>query len=132
MQTRYTISTAAAKKLQAIAKHHNSNPAQTIEGLINSYHNSIKAEPMQDDIAQLLSLLTPEPQTVASLSKRLRMRKAELERLIAAHQEKLIENGLHLHTATASETEKAIKLPSPLNPTEHTYYSKLSRNLFSL
>jgi biotin operon repressor len=133
VQQQYKIGVAAARKLQELAKHYgNEEPGQLLEGLVNSHYSSIKAAPVQDDVAQLLSLLTPEPQSVASLAKRLRMTKSELERLITTHQKTLVERGIHLHTATASETEKAIQLPSPLNPQEQTYYSKLSKNLFSV
>jgi biotin operon repressor len=127
----YKISVAAARKLQELARKYGNDPAQLLEGLVNSHYSTLQAEPIQDDIAQLLSLLTPEPQSVASLAKRLRMTKSQLENLIAGHQENLIENGARIHTATASEVQKAIKLPSRTNPTELSYYSKLSRNLFS-
>jgi hypothetical protein len=128
----YKISVAAARKLQELARKYGNDPAQLLEGLVNSHYNTLQAEPIQDDIAQLLRLLTPEPQSVASLAKRLRMTKSQLENLIAGHQEKLIENSVHIHTATASEVQKAIKLPSRTNPTQHTYYSKLSKKLFSI
>jgi hypothetical protein len=91
-----------------------------------------EAHLMQDDAAHLLHLLTPEPQTVETLCKRLRMKKADLEQLIIMHKDELVHCGLHVHVATRSEIAKAIKLPGVLNPDELTYYSKLSRNLFGL
>jgi hypothetical protein len=91
-----------------------------------------EVHPMQDDAVHLLHLLTPEPQTVETLCKRLRMKKADLEQLIIMHKDELVHRGLHVHVATRSEIAKAIKLPGVLNPDELTYYSKLSRNLFGL
>jgi hypothetical protein len=136
-QTTYKISVEAARRLQAIAKHHNSDAAQTIEGLINQYYAgtiapTLEKNRLSDEANQLLAILTPEPQTVDSISKRLRMPKATLQTLIDQHQNELISQGLHLHVATHSEVARAIKLPSKINQNEHTYYSKISRNLFSL
>ncbi len=134
-QTTYKISVEAARRLQAITRHHNSDPAQTIEGLINRYYAETLAPALEntrlsDEATQLLAILTTKPQTVDSLSKRLRMPKATLEALITQHQDELTKQGLHLHVATASEVARAIKLPSNLNSAEHTYYNKLSRTLF--
>ncbi len=136
-QTTYKISVEAARRLQAIANHHSSDAAQTIEGLINQYYAQTLAPTLEknrlsDEANQLLAILKPEPQTVATLSKRLRIPKATLEALITQHQDELVQRGLHLHVATHSQVERAIKLPSKLNPNEHTYYSSLSRNLFSM
>ena len=135
-QTTYKINVEAAKRLQAIAKHHSSDAAQTIEGLINQYYAETLAPTLEnkwlsDEATQLLTILKPEPQTVDSLSKRLRLPKATLQALIIQNQDELVNQGLHLHVATHSQVERAIKLPSKLNPNEHTYYSSLSRNLFS-
>jgi predicted ArsR family transcriptional regulator len=134
-QTTYKISIEAAKQLQAIAKHHSSDTAQTIEGLINQYYAgtlapALKKNQLSDEANQLLAILTTKPQTVDSLSKRLRMTKTTLQDLITQHQDELISQGLHLHVATHSEVARAIKLPSKLNRSEHTYYNKLSRTLF--
>jgi hypothetical protein len=136
-QTTYKISVEAARRLQAIARHHDADPAQTIEGLINQYYAQVLAPALEknrlsDEANQLLAILTPEPQTVDRLSKRLRMPKTTLETLITRNHDELISQGLHLHVATHSEVARAIKLPSKLNRGEHTYYNKLSRNLFSL
>ena len=135
-QTTYKISVAAAKRLRDIAKHHDSDPEGIIEGLINSYYAEtikpvLEKKRFSDEAGQLLTILTPEAQTVATICKRLRMSKNALEELIAQHQEELTNHGVHLHTATRSEVAQGIKLPSRLNPTEHTYYNKISRNLFS-
>jgi hypothetical protein len=136
-QTTYKISVEAARRLQAIAKHHTSDPAETIEGLINNYYAgtiapALEKNRLSDEANQLLAILTPEPQTVDRLSKRLRMSKTTLETLITHNHDELISQGLHLHVATHSEVPRAIKLPSKFNRDEHTYYNKLSRNLFSL
>ncbi len=136
-QTTYKISVEAARRLQAIAKHHSSDPAQTIEGLINQYYAetlapTLEKNQLSDEASQLLAILTPEPQTVSTLAKRLRMPKSTLEALITQQQDQLISQGAHLHVATHSEVAHAIKLPSKLNRSEHTYYNKVSRNLFSL
>jgi predicted ArsR family transcriptional regulator len=136
-QTTYKISVEAARRLQAIAKHHSSHPAQTIEGLINQYYTetlapTLEKNQLSDEANQLLAILKPEPQTITSLSKRLRIPKTTLEALITQHQDELVERGVHLHVATHSQVERAIKLPSRLNSNDHTYYSSLSRNLFSL
>jgi predicted ArsR family transcriptional regulator len=136
-QTTYKISVEAAKRLQAIARHHTSDPAETIEGLINNYYAGtiaplLENKQLSDEANQLLALLTPEPQTVDRLSKRLRLTKPTLETLITQQQDQLTRQGLHLHVATHSQVKRAIKLPSKLNPNEHTYYSSLSRNLFSM
>ncbi len=135
-QTTYKISVDAARRLQAIARHHNSDPAQTIEGLINQYYAetlgpALEKNRLSDEANQLLAILKPEPQTVTTLSKRLRIPKVTLEALITQHQDELVQRGLHLHVATHSQVERAIKLPSRLNSNEHTYYSSLSRNLFT-
>jgi hypothetical protein len=130
-QKTYTISREAARKLKAIATHHNSDAAQTIEGLINNYYSSTLSPSVNSNVEQLMAALTPEPQTVEKVRKQLRMTKADLESLIIQNWGNLIERGVHIHTATASEIAKAIKLPSRTNPTEHSYYSKLSKNLFS-
>jgi predicted ArsR family transcriptional regulator len=134
-QTTYKISVEAARRLQAIAKHHDSDAGQTLEGLINRYYAETLAPALEntrlsDEATQLLAILTAKPQTIDSLSKRLRMPKATLEALITQHQDELTKQGLHLHVATASEVARAIKLPSKLNSAEHTYYNKLSRTLF--
>jgi predicted ArsR family transcriptional regulator len=134
-QTTYKISVEAARRLQAIARHHTSDTAQTIEGLINQYYAETLAPQLEnkrlsDEATQLLAILTTKPQTVDSLSKRLRMPKTTLQDLITQHQDELISQGLHLHVATRSEVARAIKLPSKLNSAEHTYYNKLSRTLF--
>ncbi len=136
-QTTYKISTEAAKRLQAIAKHHDADAGHTIEGLINKYYAETLAPALEknrlsDEANQLLAILAPEPQTVDRLSKRLRMPKTTLETLITHNHDELISQGLHLHVATHSEVARAIKLPSKLNRSEYTYYNKLSRNLFSL
>ncbi len=136
-QTTYKISVEAAKRLQAIAKHHSSDAAQTIEGLINQYYAETLAPALEknrlsDEANQLLNILTPEPQTVDTISKRLRIPKSKLQTLIAQYQNDLQAQGLHLHVATHSEVAQAIKLSSQLNNQDHTYYNKLSRNLFTL
>ena len=136
-QTTYKISVEAARRLQDIAKHHNSDPTQTIEGLIHNYYIEtliplLENKGFSDEARQLLNILTPEPQTVETISKRLRMPKAKLQELITQHQEELVNQGLQLHVATHSEVGRAITLPSKLNSKEHTYYNKISRNLFSL
>ncbi len=76
----------------------------------------------------MLHLLTPDAQTIATLCKRLRMRKPELEAVIAQNRVALEAQGMVLHVATASEVARAIKLPSLSNADEPTYYSKLSRS----
>jgi predicted ArsR family transcriptional regulator len=135
-QTTYKISVEAARRLQTIAKHHSSNAGDIIEGLINQYYAETLAPALEknrlsDEANQLLAILKPEPQTVTTLSKRLRIPKATLESLITQHQDELVQRGLHLHVATHSQVERAIKLPSRLNSNEHTYYSSLSRNPFT-
>ncbi len=81
---------------------------------------------------QLLVTLTPEPQTIAHLCKRLRMKPAQLALVLAANRDALVDRGMHLHVATASEVGKAIKLPSISNPAQPAYYSRISKNLFSV
>ncbi len=134
-QTTYKISVEAARRLQEIVKRYGGDPSQLIEGLINQHYSMIKpnaVEPLSDAATQLVALLTPEAQTVETLCKRLRMSKAELERLVTMHQDELVKEGVHLHVATHSEVARAIKIPGGLNREELTYYNKLSRNLFSL
>jgi hypothetical protein len=138
IQTIYKISPEAARKLKAIAKHHNRDPRDILEIIINSHPAITAKEQFHDEPMQrlhtelLLTVLKPEPQTIGQIAKLLNISKAQLEQRISRHLPELVERGLHLHTATASEIEKAIKLPSPLNPDEHTYYSKVSKDLFSI
>ncbi len=134
-QTTYKIGVEAAHRLQAIAKHHDSDVSQTIEGLINRYYTETLAPALEnkrlsDEATQLLAILRTKPQTVDSLSKRLRLQKTTLQDIITQHQDELISRGVQLHVATHSEVARAIKLPSKLNSAEHTYYNKLSRTLF--
>jgi hypothetical protein len=129
-QTTYKISIDAAKRLHIIAKHYGNAPEELLEGLINNHHTEIEKTRISDEANQLLNILTPEPQTVDTISKRLRIPKTTLETLITHNHDELISHGLHLHVATHSEVARAIKLPSTLNSTEHTYYNKLSRTLF--
>ncbi|MBA3946680.1 MAG: hypothetical protein H0X37_19215 [Herpetosiphonaceae bacterium] len=134
-QTTYKISVEAARRLREIVKRYGGDPSQLIEGLINQHYSMIKpnvVEPLSDAATQLVALLTLEAQTVETLCKRLRMSKAELERLVTMYQDELVKKGVHLHVATHSEVTRAIKLPGGLNRDEPTYYNKLSRNLFSL
>ncbi len=130
-QTTYKLMETPARQLRELAATRNMHPEALLAQLIGEAAHQ-EAQPMQDDAAHLLHLLTPEPQTVATLCKRLRMNKADLEQLIIMHKDELVHRGLHVHVATRSEIAKAIKLPSVLNPDELTYYSKLSRNLFGL
>jgi L-lactate utilization protein LutB len=130
-QTTYKLMETPARQLRELAATRNMHPEALLAQLIAEAAHQ-EAQPMQDDAAHLLHLLTPEPQTVETLCKRIRMSKAKLEQVIAEHREELVQHGLHLYTATSSEVAKAIKLPSVLNPDELTYYSKLSRNLFGL
>ncbi len=130
-QTTYRLPERPARQLRELAATRNMHPeALLVQLIVEAAHQ--EAQPMQDDAAHLLHLLTPEPQTVATLCKRLRMKKADLEQLIMMHKDALVQRGLHVHVATRSEIAKAIKLPSVLNPDELTYYSKLSRNVFGL
>jgi predicted ArsR family transcriptional regulator len=131
-QTTYKISVEAAKRLQTIAKHYGNRPEQLLEGLINNHFAELENTRISDEANQLLNVLTPEPQTIDTISKRLRISKSKLQTLIAQHQNDLEAQGLHLHVATHSEVAQAIKLSSQLNNQDHTYYNKLSRNLFSL
>ncbi len=131
-QTTYKISVEAAKRLHTIAKHYGNAPEELLEGLINNHHAELENTRISDQANQLLNILTPEPQTLDTISKRLRIPKSKLQTLIAQYQNDLEAQGLHLHVATHSEVAQAIKLPSKLNNQDHTYYNKLSRNLFSL
>jgi hypothetical protein len=128
----YKISVAAARKLQELGRKYGNEPAQLLEGLVNNHYTSTLTPSADTNVEQLLGALKPEAQTIENLRKQLRMTKAELETLIIQHWDTLVERGLHIHTATTSEVQKAIKLPSRTNPTELSYYSKLSRNLFSI
>ncbi|MBA3947076.1 MAG: hypothetical protein H0X37_21260 [Herpetosiphonaceae bacterium] len=130
-QTTYKLTETPARHLRELAATRNMHPEALLAQLIaEAVHQ--EAQPMQDDAAHLLHLLTPEPQTIETLCKRLQMKKADFEQLIIMHKDELVHRGLHLHVATRSEIAKAIKLPGVLNPDELTYYSKLSRNLFGL
>jgi len=120
-----------ARQLFALATKRNMHPEALLAQLIADAARQDN-QPMHDDIMHLLNLLTPEPQTVVTLCRRLRLRKPDLEQLVMQHMTTLIENGLHLHVATHSEVATAIKVPSSINTGELTYYNKLSRNLFSL
>ncbi len=130
-KTTYKLTTTPARQLLELAAKRNIHPDALLAQLIGDAAWE-EAHPMHDDPAHLLHLLTPEPQTVETLCKRLRMKKADLEQLIIVHKDELVHRGLHVHVATRSEIAKAIKLPGVLNPDELTYYSKLSRNLFGL
>jgi hypothetical protein len=144
-QTTYKISVDAAKRLQKIAAKYGNPPEQLLEALINNHyahlvqerlihdhHTELENTRISDEANQLLNILTPEPQSLTTICKRLRISKNKLQTLIAQHQDNLEAQGLHLHVATHSEVAQAIKLPSQLNNQDHTYYNKLSRNLFSL
>jgi len=76
---------------------------------------------------RLLGVLAQEPQAIAVLCTALGMRKQEVEQVIVQNYEALIQAGLRPRVATKSEVRTAIRLPSPLNPQEYTYYSKLAR-----
>ncbi len=131
-QTTYKISVEAAKRLHTIAKHYGNAPEELLEGLINNHYTELEKTHISDEAQQLLNILTPEAQSIDTVSKRLRIPKSKLQTLIAQHQNDLEAQGLHLHIATHSEVAQAIKLASQLNNQDHTYYNKLSRNLFSL
>ncbi|MBA3946597.1 MAG: hypothetical protein H0X37_18785 [Herpetosiphonaceae bacterium] len=130
-KTTYRLTETPARQLLALATKRNVHPDALLAQLIADAARQDN-QPMHDDVMHLLNLLTPEPQTVAILCRRLRLRKPDLEQLVVEHMTTLIENGLHLHVATHSEVATAIKLPGSFNNAEPTYYNKLSRNLFSL
>ncbi len=144
-QTTYKISVDAAKRLQKIAAKYGNPPEQLLEGLINNHyahlvqerlikdhHTELENTHISDEANQLLNILTPEPQTIDTISKRLGMPKNKLQTLIAQHQSDLEAQGMHLHVATHSEVAQSIKLTSQLNDQDHTYYNRVSRNLFSI
>jgi len=76
----------------------------------------------------LLALLTPEPQPVTTVAKRLRMSRPQLQQVIAANRPTLEAYGMHVHPAAKSEVVQSIKLPSLSNADEPTYYSRISRS----
>jgi hypothetical protein len=78
---------------------------------------------------RLLATLKAEPQTVPVLCKALGLSKHELERVVKDEYEALLQAGLRPHVATKSEVPRAIRLPSRLNPEEHSYFGKLARNM---
>lgn len=129
-QTTYRLTETPARQLRELAEKRGLHPDALLAQLIGEAYSQ-EAKPMHDDAAQLLQLLTPEAQPVETIAKRMRMKRADLEGLIAQHQLELVERGLQLHTATASEVARAIKLPGQLNSAEPTYYSRLSLNLFT-
>ncbi len=126
-KTTYKLATTPARQLLELAAKRNIHPEALLAQLIDDAARQ-STHLMHDDAAHLLHLLTPEPQTVETLCKRLRMTKAKLEQVITEHREELVHHGLHLHTATASEVTRALKLAGGLNADEPTYYNKLSRS----
>ncbi len=107
-------------------------PAQVGETAVSAAtrggNGSSAATPaLAPEATRLLALLTDVPQAIPVLCKALGCSKQRLERVIRQDYDGLIQAGLRLRVATKSQVPTAIRLPSPLNPAEDTYYSKLSR-----
>lgn len=66
--------------------------------------------------------------TVTQLCKALRMKRPELETVIAQNRAGLEARGMVLHGANKSDIARAIKLPSLSNADEPTYYSRIARD----
>lgn len=84
------------------------------------------ARALPPEVVALLTQLTALPQSVRDLCVRLGVDKRRLQTLLVTHQEVLLQQGVRFHVATRSEVAGAIKLPSPLNAQEYTYYSRVS------
>jgi hypothetical protein len=125
-QTTYKLTPTPARQLHELAAKRNMHPEALLTQLIKEAAQQ-GATPVADTAAQLLNVLDSTPQSIATLCKRLRMTKSQLQAVCTANRAGLEAHGVHFHVATASDVVKAIKLASLSNADESKYYSRISK-----